>query len=147
MLTLRDPVVRLEKVAIRAVHLSSLDLEVNPRVENPNPIDAVLRDLPFTVFFRTSSGKKEIASGNTGRIEIPANNNIVIPVPVTSYDLALLEAFVSIIGRGGLRLEIEGNAVIDHIMGWTLPFTEAVDVTAGEIVAALEGKTAGKKRM
>ena len=146
MQTLREPIVSLEGVKIRAVHLTSLDLEVDLRVENPNPIDAILRELPFTVFFRTGSGKKEIASGNTGRIEIPANNSIVIPIPVTSYDLALLEAFISIIGRGGLRLEIEGNAVIDHIMGWTLPFTETVDVTAGEIVAALEGKTPGKKR-
>ncbi len=132
MLTLQEPVVSLEKVKIRAIHLTSLDLEVSLTVRNPNPIDAVLRELPFRVFFQTRSGKKEIASGNTGRFEIPANGSIVIPVEVTSSDLAIVEALAGILEKGDLQLDIEGNAVIDHIMGWTLPITETVDVTTGE---------------
>src|SRR5271169_5043255 len=140
MPSVNEPVVSLEGVKIRAVHVTSLDLEVSLKVQNANPIDAILRELPFTVFFRDGNNQKEIASGNTGRVEIPANGSIDIIVPVTSYDLALLEALASIIEKGGIRLEIRGSAVIDHILGWTLPFTETVDLTTLQILDALEGK-------
>jgi len=141
MPSVNEPVVTLEGVKIRAVHLTSLDLEVSLKVQNANPIDAILRELPFTIYFRSGQQEKEIASGNTGRVEIPANGSIDIVVPVTSYDLALLEALASIIEKGGIRLEIKGNAVIDHILGWTLPFTETVDLTERQILDSLEGKT------
>ena len=141
MLSVNEPVVSLEGVKIRAVHLTSLDLKVSLKMQNANPIDAILRELPFTIYFRSGQQEKEIGSGNTGRVEIPANGSTDISVPVTSYDLALLEALASIIGKGGIRLEIKGNAVIDHILGWILPLTESVDLTEREILDALEGKT------
>jgi len=140
MPSLVEPVVSLEGVKIRAIHLTSLDLEVRLKVKNPNPIDAVLRELPFTVFLITGGNRARIATGNAGRIEIPANNSTDIPIPVTTYDLPLIEAAIAIVGRGGIRLEIEGSAVIDHIVGWTLPFTETVDVTEREVLDALEGR-------
>ena len=85
MPSVNEPVVSLEGVKIRAVHLTSLDLEVSLKVQNANPIDAILRELPFTIYFRSGRQEKEIGSGNTGRIEIPANGSIDISVPVTSY--------------------------------------------------------------
>ncbi len=144
MVSLVQPSVTLESVKIQGAHLTSIDLEVRLRVENPNPIDAILRELPFTVWFRWGNRREEIASGNTGRMEIAANGSTPITVPVTSYDLPLFEALATIIARGDLRLEIEGNAVIDHTLGWTLPFTETVDVTERMVIDALEGR-AGKK--
>jgi LEA14-like dessication related protein len=137
---IKEPVVTLERVKIHAIHLTSIDLEVTLKILNPNPIDAILRELPFTVFFHTGKDQKEIASGNTGRVEIPADGSIEIPVPVTSYDLALVEGLAEILKRGRITLEVKGNAVIDHILGWTLPITETIDITGRQVLDALEGK-------
>lgn len=145
MLTMVEPVITLEGVNIRAIHLTSLDLEVKLNVQNPNPIDAILRELPFTVFFRAGNRREEIAAGAAGRLEIPANGSTDIVASVTSYDLALIEALATIVEKGGIRLEIQGNAVIDHILGWTLPFTETVNVTERQVLDVVEGKTEAKK--
>ncbi|MHB8163669.1 MAG: hypothetical protein ACYDDV_04860, partial [Methanoregula sp.] len=69
-----------------------------------------------------------------------------INVPVTTYNLVLIEALASLIEKGGVQLEIKGNAVIDHIIaGWTLPFSKTVDVTEHEIIDAVLGKDKGKQ--
>ena len=146
MQTLQEPAVSLESVKIRGLHLTSIDLDVTLAIKNPNPITAFLREFPFTVFFRTKAGKKEIATGNTGKFEIPADQSITVTVPVTSFDLPLLEAIADIVERGDLQLGIEGDAVIDHIMGWTLHLVETVDVTRDELAEAIEGKLGEKKR-
>jgi LEA14-like dessication related protein len=144
MQEIKEPVVTLERVKIQAIHLTSIDLEVTLKIQNPNPIDAILRELPFTVFFHTGKDQKEIASGNTGRVEIPADGSIEIPVPVASYDLALVEGIAEIVKSGRITLEVKGNAVIDHILGWTLPITETIDITGQQILKALVGKSERK---
>jgi hypothetical protein len=141
---IKEPVVTLERVKIHAIHLPSIGLEVTLKILNPNPIDAILRELPFTVFFHTGKDQKEIASGNTGRVEIPADGSIEIPVSVTSYDLALIEGLAEMVKRGRITFEVKGNAVIDHILGWTLPITETIDITGRQILDALEGKSGEK---
>ncbi len=140
MQELKEPVVKLEQVRIQGIHLTSLDFEVTLKILNPNPIDAILREMPFTIFFRDGTHEKEIASGNTGKLEIPADGITEIVVPVTSYDLALIEALATVVETGGIRLEIRGNAVIDHILGWTLPISETVDLTGRQVLDALEGR-------
>jgi LEA14-like dessication related protein len=137
---IKEPVVTLERVKIHAIHLTSVELEVTLKVQNPNPIDAILRELPFTIFFHAGKNTREVASGNTGRVEIPADSGTDIMVPVTSYDLAVIEALAEIVETGGIRLELRGNAVIDHILGWTLPVSETIDLTGRQILDALEGK-------
>jgi LEA14-like dessication related protein len=143
---LHEPIVTLEEVKIVAIHITSLDLEVKLRVQNPNSISATLRELPFTVFFRNRGHPVEIASGNTGKLEIDAYTSSEIKVPVTTYDIVLIEALASLVEKGGIQLEIKGNAVIDHIVaGWTLPFSKTMDLTEHEIADAILGKNTGKK--
>jgi LEA14-like dessication related protein len=144
MQEIKEPFVTLGRVKILAIHLTSIDLEVTLKIQNPNPIDAILRELPFTVFFHFGKNQKEIASGNTGKVEIPADGSVEIPVPVTSYDLALIEGLAEILKRGRITFEVKGNAVIDHILGWTLPITESIDITGQQILKALVGKSEGK---
>jgi LEA14-like dessication related protein len=144
MQEIKEPVVTLGRVKILAIHLTSIDLEVTLKIQNPNPIDAILRELPFTVFFHFGKNQKEIASGNTGKVEIPADGSVEIPVPITSYDLALIEGLAEILKRGRITFEVKGNAVIDHILGWTLPITESIDITGQQILKALVGKSEGK---
>jgi LEA14-like dessication related protein len=142
---LNEPVVTIKGVKIRAIHLSSLDFDVILRIENPNPFGATVREFPFTVFFRSGSQEKEIASGETVKMDIPASDSIEITVPLTSHDLALFEGIVSLIKKGNIQLKIEGTAVIDHIIGWSLPVTEEIEITEHEIAEAVLRKIRGKQ--
>jgi len=141
-----EPKITLEGVKIRALHLTSVDFEVRLKVQNPNSISVTLRELPFTIFFRTRNRQEEIALGNAGKLEIAANGSTDITVPVTTHNLVLIKALATLIEKGGIQLEIKGNAVIDHIMaGWTLPFTKTFEISKHEIVEAIGGKIPGKK--
>src|SRR5512136_380712 len=145
MQSLNEPVVTIKGVKIRAIHLSSLDFDVILKIENPNPFGATVRELPFTVFFRSGTREKEIASGQTITMDIPASGSIEITVPLTSHDLALFEGVVSLIKKGNIQLEIKGTAMIDHILGWSLPVTEEIEITEHEIAEAVLRKIRGKR--
>lgn len=140
---LHDPVVTLEDVRVRKLSLSSLDLEVIIRVENPNPLGITLRQLPFTV--RCSSGHQgtEIAAGNTGRIKIPARGSTVLRIPVTSRNAALIGALATFVTRGGIQVTIQGTATIDVLLfGWSIPFSKTLPVTMAQVADAVAGKDA-----
>jgi LEA14-like dessication related protein len=145
MQTLNEPVVTIKGLKIRALHLSSIDFDVTLKIENPNPFGATVRELPFTVFFRSVNQEKEIARGETVKMDIPASDSIEITVPLTSHDLALFEGMVSLIKRGNIQLKIQGTAVIDHIIGWSLPVTEEIEITEHEIAEAVLRKIRGKQ--
>ena len=144
MQTLNEPIVSIKGVKIRALYLSSIDFDVILKIENPNPFGATVRELPFTVFFRSGTQEKEIASGQTITMDIPASDSIEITVPLTSHDLALFEGIVSLIKKGNIQLRIQGTAVIDHIIGWSLPVTEEIQITEHEIAEVVLAKIRGK---
>jgi LEA14-like dessication related protein len=145
MQALNEPVVTIKGVKIRSLHLSSIDFDVVLKIENPNPFGATVRALPFIVFFRSGTQEKEIASGQTTKMDIPASDSIEIIVPLTSHDLALFEGIVSLIKKGNILLEIKGTAIIDHIIGWSLPVREEIEITEHEISEAILRKIQGKQ--
>ena len=97
MPVLHDPVVTLEDARVRKISLTSLDLDVMIRVENPNPIGITLRQLSFIVMCSSGNRNQEIAAGNTGRIKIPAQGSMVLRIPTTSQNAALIVAFATFI--------------------------------------------------
>jgi LEA14-like dessication related protein len=145
MQILKEPSVTFESVKIHALHLTSIDLVVVLRIMNPNPISVTVRDLPFTIFFHTGDHEEEIAKGNAGKMVISAKASTAISVPVTSFNLALIGALATFVGKGSLKIEIRGSVVIDHLLGWTIPFCKTVDVTVGELAEAIKGKMEEKK--
>ena len=141
MPVLHDPVVTLEDARVWTISLSSLDLEVMFRVENPNLIGITLRELPFTVRCSTGNRDQEIAAGNTGRIKIPAQGNTVLRIPTTSQNAALIGALATFLTRGGVQVTIQGTAVIDAILfNWSIPFSKTVPVTMEGIADSLAGE-------
>jgi len=144
MQAVNEPVVTVEGVKIRALHLSSIDFDVMLRIANPNLFGATVRELPFTVFFRYGSQEKDIARGETVKMDIPASGSIDITVPLTSHDLALIEGMVSLIKKGNIQLKINGTAVIDHLIGWSVPITEDIEITEHEIAEVVLAKIRGK---
>ena len=78
-------------------------------------------------------------------MDIPASDSIEITVPLTSHDLALFEGMVSLIKKGNILLEIKGTARIDHIIGWSLPVQEEIEITEHEIAEVVLRKIRGKR--
>jgi LEA14-like dessication related protein len=143
MQALNEPIVNIKGVRIRALHLFSIDFDVILMIENPNPFGATVREFPFTVFFRSGTHEKEIATGETVKMDIPANNSVEITVPLTSHDLALFEGMLSLIKKGNIQLKVQGTAVIEHIIGWSLPVMEEIEITEHEIAEAVLKKIRG----
>jgi LEA14-like dessication related protein len=138
---MHDPVVTLEDVRVRKISLSALDLDVMIRVENPNLIGITLRQLPFTVMCSSGNRDQEIASGNTGRIQIPARGSTVLRIPVTSRNAAILAALATFVTRGSVQVTIKGTATIDALLfGWSIPFTKTLPVTMAQVADAVAGK-------
>jgi LEA14-like dessication related protein len=137
---LQDPVVTLEDVRLRALSLSSLDLDVMIRVGNPNPIGVTLRGLPFNVLCSSGAGDREIATGNTGRVTIAARGSTLLAIPVTSQNAALAGALAAFLTKGGVQVTIQGTAVIDAVLfSWSIPFSKTVPVTMEQIAGSLGG--------
>jgi LEA14-like dessication related protein len=141
MPVLHEPVVSLEEVKIRTLSLSSITLEVKILVKNSNSLGVTLRELPFTVLCSAGDHNREIATGNTGRVKIPAKGSTVLRIPVTSQNAALIGALATFITRGGMQVMIQGTAIIDCILfGWSIPFSKTLKVTMAQVAEAVAGK-------
>lgn len=142
---LKDPVVTLENVRLRKVSLSSLELEVTIRVENPNPLGITLREIPFTVLCSSGRTDQQLASGNTGRVRIPANGSTMLQIPVTSQNAALIGALATFITKGGVQVTIRGTATIDAVLFcWSVPFEKTLPVTMEQVAGSLVEKKSEK---
>ncbi|MEI7857200.1 MAG: LEA type 2 family protein, partial [Methanomicrobiales archaeon] len=147
MPVLHDPVVTLEDAKVRSISLSSLELEVMIRVENPNLIGITLRELPFTVRCSSGTRDQEIASGNTGRIKIPAQGSTVLRIPTSSQNAALVGALATFVTRGSVQVTIQGTATIDALLfGWSIPFTKTLPITMAQVADVVAGKEPLKER-
>lgn len=140
---LRDPVVTLEEIRVRKITLSSLDLELSIRVDNPNLLGVTLRELPFTVLCSSGRTEQQLASGNPGRVKIAANGSTVLRIPVSSQNAALIGALATFITKGGVQVTIRGMATIDAVLFcWSVPFEKTLPVTMEQVAGSLAGKNA-----
>jgi LEA14-like dessication related protein len=136
MPVLHEPVVSLEDLRIKAHTSSSVDLEVMIRVQNINPIGLTLRELPFVVVCRGSVTARQIATGNTGKADIPAKDSTLLNIPVRSEKTELIGAFADFVTCGSVEVSIQGLAVIDcTLFGWSVPFSKKIPVTMDQIIA------------
>jgi LEA14-like dessication related protein len=132
---LRDPVVTLEGVRLLMVSLSSLDLEVRLRVENPNPLGITLQELPFTVLCSSGSADYQLACGNTGPVKIARKGTTVLCLPVTSQNATFINTLATFVTKGGVQVTIRGTATIDCILfGWSIPFSKTLPVDRKSVV-------------
>jgi len=137
----RDPVVTLEDIRLRKITLSSLDLELSVRVENPNLLGVTLRELPFTVLCSSGRTEQQLASGNPGRVKIAANGSTVLRIPVTSQNTALAGSLATFIMKGGVQVTVRGTATIDAVLFcWSVSFQKTLPVTMEQVAGSLTGK-------
>jgi LEA14-like dessication related protein len=137
---LADPVVMLDEVRLKRISLSSLDLVVTIRVDNPNPLGITLHELPFTVRCSTGKGDTELATGNTGRAAIAARGSTRLSIPVTSRNAALVAALATFVMKGGVQVTVRGTAVIDALLfSWKVPFEKTMPVTMEQVAGNLTG--------
>ncbi len=138
---LHEPEVNLEDVQLGSLSVSSLELNVAIRVQNKNPFGVTVKEVPFKVLCRDCETTRQIASGNTGRVTIPANNSILLKVPVKSDNAILLSALAALASQGAVHVTIKGTAVIDCVLfHWSIPFSKDLPVTMDQIVKAAGGE-------
>ncbi|AGB01212.1 NDR1/HIN1-like protein [Methanoregula formicica] len=140
---LHEPEVSLEEVRLRSLSISSLELDVAIRVKNKNPLGVTVQEVSFKVLCRDCATVRQIATGNTGRVTIKANDSTLITVPVRSDNAILLAALAALAAQGIVQVTIKGTAVVDAILfHWSVPFEKTLPVTMDQIVraAAMEGK-------
>jgi LEA14-like dessication related protein len=136
-----DPVVTLEGVRLRQFTLSSLDLEVIIRIENPNPLGITLRELPFAVLCSSGHTDQQLAAGNTGRVKIARSGSTVLRIPVTSQNAALIKVLATFVTKGGVQVTIRGMAIVDAVLfGWSVPFEKTIPVTMEQVAGSLAGE-------
>ena len=141
---LHEPEVTLEDVQLGSLSVSSLELKVAIRVQNKNPFGVTVKEVPFKVLCRDCETTRQIASGNTGRVTIPANNSILLKVPVKSDNAILLSALAALASQGAVQVTIKGTAVIDCVLfHWSIPFAKDLPVTMDQIVKAAQGEGKG----
>jgi len=140
MPVLHEPEVTLEDVQLRSLSVSSLELDIVIKVQNKNPFGVTVKELPFKVLCRDCETTRQIATGNTGQVTIPANNSILLKVPVKSDNAILLAALAALASQGNVKVTIKGTAVIDCILfKWSIPFTKDLPVTMDQVVKAAGG--------
>ena len=127
---LKEPAISLEGVRVRALTLTSLDLEVDLSVKNPNLFGVTLRDLPFSVFCTAGGKELQVATGNAGSVKIKGNASTVLAVPVTAHNAGLIGAVTSFVAQGGIEITVKGTAIIDcFITCKSIPFTKSIRLT------------------
>jgi LEA14-like dessication related protein len=135
---LHEPEVSLEDVQLRSLSVSQLDLSVAIRVRNKNPFGVTVKELPFRVICKDCETVRQIASGNTGRVTIPANDSTLLQVPVKSDNAILLAALAALASQGTVQVTIKGTAVIDCVLfHWSIPFSKDLPVTMDHLVEAV----------
>ncbi len=135
---LHEPEVSLEDVQLRSLSVSHLDLDVAIRVGNKNPFGVTVKEVPFHVICRDCETVRQIASGNTGRVTIPANDSTLLKVPVKSDNAILLAALAALAARGSMQVTIKGTAVIDCVLfHWSIPFSKDLPITMDHLVDAV----------
>lgn len=138
---LHDPVITLEEIRLTRISLSSLDFVVRIRVGNENLLGITLRELPFTVLCDCGTRDEQVASGNTGRVKIPARDSTVLSIPVSSHNAALIGALAAFFTRGSVRVTIRGTAVLDAVLfDWSIPFAKTLPVTMEQVADSLAGE-------
>jgi len=139
---LHEPVVTLEDASLRSLSISSLELDVAIRVQNPNPLGVTIRELPFKVLCRDTDNTREIASGNTGCVKIAAGASTLLHVPVKSENAVLIGALAAFVTRGSVKVTIKGTAIIDCVLfNWSVPFSKTLPVTVEQVMDSLAGQT------
>jgi len=135
---LHEPVVTLEDASLRSLSISSLELDVAIRVQNPNPLGVTIRELPFKVLCRDTDNTREIASGNTGCVKIAAGASTLLHVPVKSENAVLIGALAAFVTRGSVKVTIKGTASIDCVLfNWSVPFSKTLPVTVEQVMDSL----------
>ena len=141
---LKEPAITLEGVRVRALTLSSLDLEVDLAVKNPNLFGVTLQDLPFTVFCTAGGKEQQVATGNTGSVKIKGNASTVLAVPVTAHNAGIIGAITSFVAQGGIEVTVKGTAVVDcFVTSKSIPFAKSIKLTTKQLTDALSQKVAG----
>ena len=107
------------------------------------------RSLPIEVKLAAKSGQDKKGEGicvlDLRDLSAFTDFFVILNGNSSRQNLALFEGMVSLIKKGNILLEIKGTAMIDHIIGWSLPVSEEIEITEHEIAEVILKKIRGKQ--
>jgi hypothetical protein len=98
-------------------------LNVRLIVDNPNPIGAHVNEISFKIFYINENGElKYLGDGEKNNVDITAGKN-VLDIPVSLSNKELIKALGENVGKGNLKLEIDGYSNVDlKVSNINIPF-------------------------
>lgn len=108
----KDPEITIKKIAIRAISLQEIGLDVTLEANNPNIFGVKLKSIVFDVYYQRGDDWIYVSHGEGGGYDIkPGVNEVMVPVAIKSS--ALPGAGISALLNGAITLQVRGTAAPD----------------------------------
>lgn len=128
----QEPTVSVTEISLADVSLRSMTVNTTVLVGNPNPFGANLNRLVFEVYYLDPE-PRYLGRGEQREVDIAANGNTSITVPVTIDNLQALSAIGSLAQEGSIMLGVNGSAFIDlAVTEYEVPFEQSREFEARE---------------
>ena len=119
----KKPTVTVDSIEFKNINTQETNLNVRLIVDNPNPIGAHVNEISFKIFYINENGElKYLGDGEKNNVDITAGKN-VLDIPVSLSNKELIKALGENVGKGNLKLEIDGYATVDlKVSNINIPF-------------------------
>ena len=119
----KKPTITVDSIEFKNINNQETNLNVRVIVDNPNPIGAQVNKISFKIFYINENGKlKYLGEGEKNNIDITSGKNVV-DIPVSLSNKELIKALGENVGKGNLKLEIDGYATVDlKVSNINIPF-------------------------
>lgn len=106
----RQPTASVEGTRISALSFDSVDLEVDVRIDNPNPVGVRLAGLDYDLRL---DGERALSGESNARSNIPARDSGTVSVPITLGFQELYERVSGLRGRNEVDYEVDLGLNVD----------------------------------
>ena len=119
----KKPTITVDSIEFKNINNQETNLNVRVIVDNPNPIGAQVNKISFKIFYINENGKlKYLGEGEKNNIDITSGKNVV-DIPVSLSNKELIKALGENVGKGNLKLEIDGYSNVDlKVSNINIPF-------------------------
>lgn len=122
---LQAPEVTVTDIALADLSLRSMTVNTTILVSNPNPVGANLNRIVFDVYYLDGT-PRYLGHGERHEVDISANGNTSIAIPVIVDNLQALRAIGTLAEKGSITLRVNGSAFIDvAVTEYEVPFAKS----------------------
>lgn len=120
------PRVEVSGARLRSISPTSMLVEAQATVDNPNPIGAHIESVTYDIFFRRGEVWVVLGRGEKRDFQIRPQGSTALELPVTVDNLALVQALATALAQGGVvPIKISGTVRVKvGPTAFTIPFEQ-----------------------